>query len=76
MENFVYYIFAITVLCVVFLLIKNITSCLIKSIVLILVAIILGIIYFKYSKQDKIEQKNNIKVELIKIHSNTNTCYI
>lgn len=48
MENFEYYIFCIIAFVVAFLLVKKITSCLIKTVIFFAVAAVLAAIYFAY----------------------------
>lgn len=53
MENFIYsdflyYLFGIVVLVAVFLLMKKVASCLIKSIVMLVIMAILGVVYYIY----------------------------
>ena len=48
MENIGYYIFILVAIIVAFLSIKKVTTCLIKSIVLIVLAAVLGYIYWMY----------------------------
>ena len=48
MENIGYYIFILVAVIVAFLIIKKLTTCLIKSIVLIFLAAVLGYIYWMY----------------------------
>ena len=48
MENIGYYIFILVAIIVAFLIIKKVASCLIRSIVLIVLAAVLGYIYWIY----------------------------
>ena len=48
MENIGYYIFILVAIIVAFLIIKKVASCLIRSIVLIVLAAVLGYIYWMY----------------------------
>ena len=47
-SDFLYYLFGIVVLVVVFLLMKKVASCLIKSIVMLAIMAILGAVYYIY----------------------------
>ena len=46
--NLGYYIFILVAIIVAFLIIKKVTTCLVKSIVLIVLASVLGYIYWMY----------------------------
>lgn len=46
MENFEYYIFCIVAFIVVFLLVKKITGCLIKTAIFVVLAAVLAAIYY------------------------------
>lgn len=48
MENFGYYIFCIVAFIVGFLLLKKITGCLIKTVLMAVIVAVLAIIYFLY----------------------------
>ena len=48
MENIGYYIFILVAIIGAFLIIKKVTTCLIKSIVLIILAVVLGYIYWMH----------------------------
>ncbi len=48
MENIGYYIFILVAIIVAFLIIKKVTTCFIKSVVLIVLAAVLGYIYWMY----------------------------
>ena len=48
MENFTYYIFALVVLIVGFLIFKKVATCLIKTIITIVVLAVLGMAYWLY----------------------------
>ena len=48
MENIEYYLFMLAAIIVAFLIIKRVVSCLVRSIVLIVLAVVLGYIYYKY----------------------------
>lgn len=48
MDDFGYYIFALVVLVVVFLIVKKVATCLVKTIIGILVLVILAGIYWVY----------------------------
>lgn len=48
MDNFGYYIFALVVLVVGFLIVKKVATCLVKTIIGILVLVILAGIYWVY----------------------------
>lgn len=48
MENFTYYIFALIVLIIGFLIFKKVATCLIKAIITVVVLAVLGIAYWLY----------------------------
>lgn len=48
MENIEYYLFMLAAIIVAFLIIKRVVSCLVRSIVLIVPAVVLGYIYYMY----------------------------
>ncbi len=48
MENFGYYIFALIVLIVGFLIVKKVATCLIKTVITVIILAILGIAYWLY----------------------------
>ncbi|MCH3968867.1 MAG: hypothetical protein LKH27_02300 [Prevotella sp.] len=48
MHPFAYYIFALIVLIVAFLVLKKVASCLIKSVVMIALVVLLAFLYFTY----------------------------
>lgn len=48
MENFTYYIFALIVLVIGFLIFKKVATCLIKTIITVVVLAVLGIAYWLY----------------------------
>ena len=48
MENIGYYIFILVAIIVAFLIIKKVTTCLVRSIVLIVLVAVLGYIYWMY----------------------------
>ena len=48
MDNIGYYIFLLVAVIVAFLIIKKVASCLIRSIVLIVLAAVIGYIYWMY----------------------------
>lgn len=48
MENFTYYIFALIVLMIGFLIFKKVATCLIKTIITVVVLAVLGIAYWLY----------------------------
>ena len=48
MQNIGYYIFILVAIIVAFLIIKKVTTCLVKSIVLIVLVAVLGYIYWMY----------------------------
>lgn len=48
MENFTYYIFALVVLIVGFLIFKKVATCFIKTIISLVVLAVLGIAYWLY----------------------------
>lgn len=50
MENYIFYIFALIILVIVFLLMKKVAGCIIKAFVLLIVAAILAFVYFNYFK--------------------------
>ena len=47
-QNIGYYIFILVAIIVAFLIIKKVTTCLVKSIVLIVLVAVLGYIYWMY----------------------------
>jgi len=47
-ENIWYYVFMLVAIIVAFLIVKRVTTCLIKSVVLLALAAILGYIYYMY----------------------------
>lgn len=52
-ENLTYILISIAVLVVAFLLVRKVASCLIKTVVMVLVAGILAFVYFNYIKEYK-----------------------
>jgi hypothetical protein len=48
MDNIGYYIFLLVAVIVAFLIVKKVASCLIRSIVLIVLAVVIGYIYWMY----------------------------
>lgn len=48
MDNIGYYIFLLVAVIVAFLIVKKVASCLIRSIVLIMLAAVIGYIYWMY----------------------------
>ena len=48
MENIGYYIFMLAAIIVAFLIIKKVVSCFVRSVVLIVLAAVLGYIYWMY----------------------------
>ena len=48
MENIGYYLFILAAIIVAFLIIKRVVSCLVRSVVLIVLAALLGYIYWMY----------------------------
>jgi hypothetical protein len=50
MENIGYYLFILVAIIVAFLIIKKVTTCLIKSVVLIVLVAVLAFVYFMYLK--------------------------
>jgi hypothetical protein len=48
MQNIGYYIFILVAIIVAFLIIKKVTTCLVRSIVLIVLIAVLGYIYWMY----------------------------
>ena len=48
MSHFAYYVVALIVFICVFMLIKKVAGCLIKSVIMIIVAGVLAAIYFKF----------------------------
>ena len=50
MENIGYYLFILVAIIVAFLTIKKVTTCLIKSVVLIVLVAVLAFVYFMYLK--------------------------
>ena len=50
-NNIGYYLFALAVIIVTFLIVKRVASCLIKSIVTLVLVAVLAFIYFYYIRQ-------------------------
>lgn len=48
MENIGYYLFMLAAIVVAFLIVKRVVSCLVRSVVLIVLAVVLGYIYYMY----------------------------
>lgn len=48
MDDLLYSVFGIVVLVLAFFLMKKVASCLIKTIVTVIIAVILGVIYYAY----------------------------
>jgi len=48
MENIGYYLFMLAAIVVTFLIVKRVVSCLVRSVVLIVLAVVLGYIYYMY----------------------------
>ena len=48
MQNIGYYIFILVAIIVAFLIIKKVTTCLVRSVVLIVLVAVLGYIYWMY----------------------------
>jgi hypothetical protein len=48
MENIGYYLFILAAIIVAFLIIKRVVSCLVRSVVLIVLAALLGYVYWMY----------------------------
>lgn len=48
MENIGYYLFILAAIIVAFLIIKRVVSCLVRSVVLIVLAVLLGYVYWMY----------------------------
>ena len=48
MDNIGYYIFLLVAVIVAYLIVKKVASCLIRSIVLIVLAVVIGYIYWMY----------------------------
>lgn len=48
MENIGYYIFILVAVMVAFIVVKKVTSCMIKSVVLLAIAVALAAIYYLY----------------------------
>lgn len=48
MENIGYYLFMLAAVVVAFLIIKRVVSCLVRSVVLIVLVAVLGYIYYMY----------------------------
>ena len=78
-ENILYYAFCIIVLCVVIFLIRKIASCLIKSVIMILLAAAMAFVYFNWIKVysddeekpqiiQKMDQKMHDQLDKIKQH--------
>ena len=52
-ENITYILFSVAVLLVAFFFLRRVASCLIKSVVMIVVAAVLAFVYFNYIKEYK-----------------------
>lgn len=52
-ENLTYILSSIAVLVVVFFLLRKVASCLIKSVVMVVIAAVLAFVYFNYIKEYK-----------------------
>ena len=52
-ENLTYILFSVALLIVAFFLIRKVTSCLIKTVVMVVLAGILAFVYFNYIKEYK-----------------------
>ncbi len=48
MENIGYYLFMLAAIVVAFLIVKRVVSCLVRSVVLIVLVAVLGYIYYMY----------------------------
>ena len=48
MENIGYYLFMLAAIIVAFLIVKRVVSCLVRSVVLIVLVAVLGYIYYMY----------------------------
>jgi hypothetical protein len=48
MENLGYYLFALAAIIVAFMVVKKVASCMIKSVVMLVVIAILAFVYFMY----------------------------
>ena len=48
MENLGYYLFALAAIIVAFMVVKKVASCIIKSVVMLVVIAILAFVYFMY----------------------------
>ena len=67
MESYLYFAFSIAVIVVIFLLIKKIAGCILKSVILLIVAALLAYVYFNYFKvvdgdsETNVEQIDNLQ---------------
>ena len=52
MENLGYYLFALAAIIVAFMVVKKVASCMIKSVVMLVVIAILAFVYFMYIRSE------------------------
>lgn len=61
MESYLYFAFSIAVIVVIFLLIKKIAGCILKSVILLIVAALLAYVYFNYFKVVDSDSETNVE---------------
>ena len=61
MESYLYFAFSIAVIVVIFLLIKKIAGCILKSVILLIVAALLSYVYFNYFKVVDGDSETNVE---------------
>ena len=61
MESYLYFAFSIAVIVVIFLLIKKIAGCILKSVILLIVAALLAYVYFNYFKVVDGDSETNVE---------------
>ena len=61
MESYLYFAFSIAVIVVIFLLIKTIAGCILKSVILLIVAALLAYVYFNYFKVVDGDSETNVE---------------
>ena len=61
MEIYLYFAFSIAVIVVIFLLIKKIAGCILKSVILLIVAALLAYVYFNYFKVVDGDSETNVE---------------
>ena len=61
MESYLYFAFSIAVIVVIFLLIKKIAGCILKSVIVLIVAALLAYVYFNYFKVVDGDSETNVE---------------